>query len=461
MPNLMNLGLGTTSLKTILAFVAPALTGALADPVMGLVDALCLGQSATTLELAALGPNLTVFNFISYAFFFLAAVTTIKTSKAVTEGDNTEAERIIFGALLVALCGGTIIATALVAFPQAILAATGALPGLIGPATAYARVRGLAVPAALATVVLQGGLLAQKDLKTPLIAIGGSVLLNIVGDVFLVSVCGMGLLGSAYATTAGVWIGVALLAWLGYGKGKNIRLRWAIPGRKFWVNFAKASAALCSVSLLNNASFFLVQAASTQLDVASCAAHQAVWAVWQVCAMAGFPLQQATQVFLTKELTTNSGGERSLITMLLKIATVAGLFVGVLCAGLAVAAPGLLARDPTLWPAMFTLAPWAFLSLVIVGMVFVLDGVLMSTQDAGFLAISQVVNVAGVAGALYLVLSSGHGISAVWGTMLLLYVARLAETATRVGLRGCSKRQRKSRTVRTRGGGAAAVRLSS
>merc|ERR1712216_393298 len=53
----------------LVAFVIPALSITLADPLMSLVDTLCIGRYGTTIELAALGPNTVVFNFTSYIFF--------------------------------------------------------------------------------------------------------------------------------------------------------------------------------------------------------------------------------------------------------------------------------------------------------------------------------------------------------------------------------------------------------
>ena len=46
-----------------LGFYGPALSTVLADPLMSVVDALCVGNFCPTVELASLGPALAVFNF--------------------------------------------------------------------------------------------------------------------------------------------------------------------------------------------------------------------------------------------------------------------------------------------------------------------------------------------------------------------------------------------------------------
>lgn len=47
----------------VAALALPALGSVLADPLMSLVDTACVGQTSS-LELAALGPNTAIFNFV-------------------------------------------------------------------------------------------------------------------------------------------------------------------------------------------------------------------------------------------------------------------------------------------------------------------------------------------------------------------------------------------------------------
>lgn len=63
-------------LKTIVLFAGPALSIPLGDPLMSLVDTVCVGQFASTLELAALGPNTLIFQFSTYVVAALATACT-------------------------------------------------------------------------------------------------------------------------------------------------------------------------------------------------------------------------------------------------------------------------------------------------------------------------------------------------------------------------------------------------
>lgn len=71
---------------------------------------------------------------------------------------------------------------------EPLIRSSGVAPAVAGPALQYLQVRALAQPASLCILVCQAGLLAQKDSRTPVatVALGG--LIDVVGDIFLMSV---------------------------------------------------------------------------------------------------------------------------------------------------------------------------------------------------------------------------------------------------------------------------------
>jgi hypothetical protein len=56
------------SRKRVLVFMGPALIMPLGEPLMNVVDTVCLGQFAGTAELAAMGPACIIFAFAQYIF---------------------------------------------------------------------------------------------------------------------------------------------------------------------------------------------------------------------------------------------------------------------------------------------------------------------------------------------------------------------------------------------------------
>jgi hypothetical protein len=62
-------------LRRMLSFMGPALLIPLGDPLMTLVDTVCIGQFAGTTQLAALGPSNMIFNMAQYVFQSLQVAT--------------------------------------------------------------------------------------------------------------------------------------------------------------------------------------------------------------------------------------------------------------------------------------------------------------------------------------------------------------------------------------------------
>jgi hypothetical protein len=68
-------------LRRMLSFMGPALLIPLGDPLMTLVDTVCIGQFAGTTQLAALGPSQMMFSTVQFALQSLQ-VTTIRCAAA-------------------------------------------------------------------------------------------------------------------------------------------------------------------------------------------------------------------------------------------------------------------------------------------------------------------------------------------------------------------------------------------
>lgn len=78
-------------------------------------------------------------------------------------------------------------------------------------ALSYAKIRSLAAPFAVPTIVAQSAFLGAKDAVTPLKAVLVGAVVNIIGDIILVSVCNKGVAGAAAATTLSQILGALYL----------------------------------------------------------------------------------------------------------------------------------------------------------------------------------------------------------------------------------------------------------
>lgn len=70
----------------LFSFLGPALTIPLADPLMSLVDTVCIGRFADTAQLAGLGPAALVFAFVNYMWTSQGVTTTALVAKALNVG---------------------------------------------------------------------------------------------------------------------------------------------------------------------------------------------------------------------------------------------------------------------------------------------------------------------------------------------------------------------------------------
>jgi Na+-driven multidrug efflux pump len=92
-----------------------------------------------------------------------------------------------------------------------LIGCTGADPVLVPLAASYMRIRAIAQPAVLLTMVCQGGQLAQQDSRTPALAVALAVAVNICSNLVAVAWLGLGLQGAAATTVTTQVLGCAVL----------------------------------------------------------------------------------------------------------------------------------------------------------------------------------------------------------------------------------------------------------
>jgi Na+-driven multidrug efflux pump len=96
-------------------------------------------------------------------------------------------------------------------FGTRLIVATGAVASVQGPAATYLRVRTFAQPALLVSIVTQSCLLAQRDSRSPALAVLLQVVINAVLDTVLIVAFKAGVTGAAWATVIAQYLGMLLL----------------------------------------------------------------------------------------------------------------------------------------------------------------------------------------------------------------------------------------------------------
>eukprot|EP00981_Chlorochromonas_danica_P012070 scaffold4399_cov175-Ochromonas_danica.AAC.20 len=200
--------------RELFNFALPTLGIWLLQPILSLIDTTVVGMShATTIaELAALGPGIGWVDSTSYLFNFLGIATTTLYSTALRDQDEKRSQSILANAVFLSFFFGLCLMLVQYFWARpAVSILAGASLASIPYAMAYAKIRAIAAPAALFTIIAQAAFLARKDSITPLYAVLVGALVNVVGDVFLVVYQKKGIVGAAWATTLSQYAGAIFL----------------------------------------------------------------------------------------------------------------------------------------------------------------------------------------------------------------------------------------------------------
>mmetsp|Transcript_6558 Transcript_6558/g.11881 ORF Transcript_6558/g.11881 Transcript_6558/m.11881 type:complete len:480 (+) Transcript_6558:47-1486(+) len=414
-----------TKRNEVLRFAAPALSTVLADPLMSVVDALVVGRTASTLELASLGPALAVFNFVNYFFFFLSAATTVRVAAALSCSDEEAATTTLGVAVSVATLCGVFVTICLIAKGPDLVRATGCVAALVPAAARYLRVRALGSPFVLAAMVAQAGLLAQRDARTPLNAVTLACFLNVLGDFVLVPKIGAA--GAAWATLVSQVVALPVMLWLSKKRGRlSVNLR--LPTRAELGPLVSASKPLFVFETGMSICYGLIQAAGAQFTVGATAAFQSLWNPTSFLTFVTYPLKQAAAVFLP---TLKPQETREFLTVLLNIAWPLGLVIAgaeALCA----ASPAAFTGDVALHATIRGFGPPVAAAALILPFAQVGEGTLLGTGDLGFLSRTQIMNVIVAAFAMVAVKRVGVGVKGVYMVLFGFYISRVVQTTLRV-----------------------------
>ncbi len=423
----------------VLKFAGPALSTVLADPVMSVIDALCVGRFCDTVELAALGPALAVFNFVSYFFFFLNAATCVMVTQSLAANDDQGAQEVLSNALALAIGSGTTLAGILIAFANPLVRSTGCVPDLIATAVQYLRARALGLPVVLSSMVITSSLLGQLDTVTPLQVILFASLLNTVGDLWLVPM--LGAPGAAWATVVAQVLALPLLLFLCKVR-KRVPIVLRRPKLEQMKTFFSTAGPLFFFEAGMSTCYLLIESLSTRFGVMSAAAFRAMWSPLSVLGFFTYPLKQAAQVYIPSIISeakenpgqATVGGEpkvREFIKVLASLSTMSGIVLSAMSI-LLTRNPQLFTADQALWPMMKSFAPYVATILPLLGIAQVLEGVLIGSDDLSILSFAQIGNIGISTLVMQATTRAGMGIYGTWLVYVAFLLARTVQSSLRV-----------------------------
>lgn len=377
----------------ILALAVPALGALAAEPLFVLADSAIVGHLGTA-QLAGLALASTVLVTLVGLCVFLAYATTAAVARRMGAGDPRGALTLgVDGMWLAAGLGVGLAVVAWLGAPMAV-AALGATPDVATYAVAYLRWSAPGLPGMLVVLAATGALRGLLDTRTPLRVAAGGAIANAVLNLTLVYGAGLGIAGSGLGTAivqivmAGVLTGVVARG----ARAAGAPLRPAVRGI---VANARAGAPLLVRTLSLRLAILLTVFVATALGEVALAGHQVVSSVWGLTAFALDALAIAAQALVGHSLgAADVTATRAVLRRTLHWGTRAGAALGVVVATGGWWIAPLFTTDPAVRTAVAVSLVVAAVFLPMAGWVFVLDGVLIGAGDGRYLAATGMLTLA-------------------------------------------------------------------
>lgn len=411
---------GQVTAWQILALAVPTLGVLAANPLYLLLDTAVVGRLGT-FELAALAAGTTIQSTVTTQLTFLSYGTTARSSRLFGAGKRAAAVAEGVQATWVALLVGAVLAaTVITTAPWLALWLTGD-EVIAAESTTWLRIAAFGIPLSLLTMAGNGWLRGIRETRAPLYftlagVIPGAILVPILVSHF-------GLSGSAMANLVGLFITAAcfLVKLLRTHRGTwrpdiSVIRRQLVLGRDLILR-----------SLSFQVAFISAAAVAARFGPPSLAAHQIMLQLWNFITLVLDSLAIAAQTLTGAALGAGSAGAARAVGKRVTVYSV--IFAGALGTIFAVGAaviPQIFTNEEPVLAAIAT--PWWLLVVMIIlgGVVFALDGVLLGAADAVFLRNATIAAVLlGFVPGVWLALLFDWGLTGVWCGLLAFITLRL------------------------------------
>ncbi|PRQ12619.1 MATE family efflux transporter [Corynebacterium sp. 13CS0277] len=412
--------------RSILALALPALGVLAAAPLYLLLDTAVVGRLGAA-ALAALAAGTTIQGVVTTQLTFLSYGTTARASRLYGAGDRPGAVAEGVQATFVACGVGLVLMTIIELGAGRFTLWLAHDPDVAQLAGSWLRVAGIGIPLILCTMAGNGWLRGVQNTRLPLYFTLAGVVPSAVLVPVLVS--HVGIVGSAWANLVGETItAVCFLVCLAREHQGTWRPDTRIMGRQLVLGRDLIIRSLSfQVALLSAA------AVAGRFGAAALGAHQVLLQLWNFLALSLDSLAIAAQALTGAALgaASASAAQRT------------GWTITKFSAGLGVCLAALLALGYQLIPRIFTTddtvladmrAVWPLLVVMVLlgGVVFALDGVLLGASDAAFLRTATVASVLlGFLPGVWLAWVTDSGLVGVWCGLVAMMVLRLVAVTVR------------------------------
>ncbi len=417
--------------REILRLALPALGALAVEPLYVLVDTAIVGHLGTD-PLGGLAVAGAVLVAVFNIFNFLAYSTTAAVARRVGADDRrAAAEQGIAGVWLAVALGVVLMVVGLLLAP-AIVDLMGASHAVTPPALTYLRISLLGAPFMLLMLAGMGYVRGLQDTRTTLVIAVGANVVNLVLEIVLVYGLDLGIAGSAWGTVTAQVSAALVYVWL---LARSIRAEGAAvrPRRRDIRDAAMVGGQL----VLRTGSLLLALTAATavasRISDDALGAHQIAFQIWLFLGLSLDAVAIAGQAMIGRFLgADDTGNARAAARRMLEWGVAAGVVLGAL---LAIARPWLVpifTDDPQVRALALDVLWLVALLQPVNAAVFVLDGVLIGSGDAPYLAGAMAAaSFLVFAPAAVLVLALDGSLMWLWAAICLFMIARLAGNMAR------------------------------
>lgn len=405
--------------RTIFGLALPALGVLAAMPLYLLLDTAIVGRLGS-FELAALGAGATVQSMLTTQLTFLSYGTTARASRLYGQGKKSSAIAEGVQATWVALAVGGLLATVLWIFGTTIAQWLTGDPQVASATASWLHVSALAIPLTLVIMAGNGWMRGIQNTRWPFYFTLAGVIPGAITLPFLVS--SFGLVGSAWANvfgmglTATCFVVCLLRAHDGsWAPRSRVIIRQLVLGRDLILR-----------SLAFQVAFLSAAGVAARFGTHALAAHQIMLQLWNFLTLVLDSLAIAAQALIGAALGSKTVAKaRSTGLRITWYSTIFALCLAVIFVIFSGWIPRVFTDDPGVLEAIAT--PWWLLVSMIVlgGVLFAFDGVLLGAGDVAFLRTITIASVVlGFLPGVWLAYLVDGGLTGIWCGLLAFIALR-------------------------------------
>lgn len=398
----------------------PALGVLAAMPLYLLLDTAVVGRLGAG-ELASLGAAATLHSVVTTQLTFLSYGTTARASRLYGAGKREEAVAEGVQATWVAVGVGLLLATIMWLFAGTFATWLTGNPDTAQGTALWLRIAAIAIPLTLIEMAGNGWMRGVQNTRKPLyFTLAGMIPGAIAVPIFVHL---WGLAGSAIATVLGMGIiACFFLMELRREHTGSWAVKWDVVRRQLVLG-----RDLIVRSLSFQVAFLSAAAVASRIGTAQLAAHQIMMQMWNFLSLVLDSLAIAAQALTGAAL--GAGSARYARTVGTKVTLYSTCF--------SVSLAAVLALGSQFIPHIFTTSPevlhviagpwWVMTFLVVIGgVLFALDGVLLGAGDAAFLrTLTLGAVLLGFLPGVWLAYALGAGLAGVWGGIAAFILIRM------------------------------------